>query len=90
MEAFNALADPLRANIVQLLANRDMSAGEIAARFPVTRPAVSRHLSVLLRSHLVNVRSEASRRVYSLDIAAMDKVSEWLDECRASWVRRLD
>jgi DNA-binding transcriptional ArsR family regulator len=90
MEAFNALADPLRANIVQLLANRDMSAGEIAARFPVTRPAVSRHLSVLLRSHLVNVRSEASRRVYSLDIAAMDKVSEWLDACRDSWVRRVD
>jgi DNA-binding transcriptional ArsR family regulator len=90
MEAFNALSDPLRANIVQLLANRDMSAGEIAARFPVTRPAVSRHLSVLLRSHLVNVRSEASRRVYSLDIAAMDKVSEWLDACRDSWVRRVD
>jgi DNA-binding transcriptional ArsR family regulator len=57
--------------------------------FPVTRPAVSRHLSVLLRSHLVNVRSEASRRVYSLDIATMDAVSEWLDECRASWERRI-
>jgi len=89
MEAFNALADPLRANIVQLLASCDMSAGEIAARFPVTRPAVSRHLSVLLRSRLVSVRSEASRRVYSLDIAAMDAVSQWLDECRASWDRRV-
>jgi len=89
METFNALADPLRANIVRLLAHRDMNAGEIAARFPVTRPAVSRHLSVLLRSKLVRVRGEAQRRVYSLNTDGLDEIAEWVEQCRAIWDQRL-
>jgi DNA-binding transcriptional ArsR family regulator len=90
MDSFIALADPLRANIVQLLAHRDMNAGEIAARFPVTRPAVSRHLSVLLKSKLVRVRDEAQRRIYSLNADGLGEVSDWVDQCRATWERRLD
>src|SRR5271155_2521900 len=89
METFVALADPLRASIVQLLAHGDMNAGEIAARFPVTRPAVSRHLSVLLRSKLVRVRGEAQRRVYSLNTEGLDEISAWIGQCRAIWDRRL-
>jgi DNA-binding transcriptional ArsR family regulator len=90
MEPFVALSDPLRANIVQLLAHRDMNAGEIAARFPVSRPAVSRHLSVLLKSKLVRVRDEAQRRVYSLNPDGLDEIDQWVGQCRRVWNRRLD
>ncbi len=90
MPAFSALADPLRAQIVELLAARDLTAGDIAARFPVSRPAVSRHLSVLLRARLVRVRGEAQRRIYSLDPEGLAEIDRWVAEQRAVWGRRLD
>ena len=73
-----------------MLAVRDLSAGAIAARFPISRPAVSRHLSVLLRSRLIQVREEAQRRVYSLDTAGLDDVERWVVACRKVWSIRLD
>ena len=81
--ACSALADPVRAGVVQLLAHRDMRAGEIATYFPVSRPAVSRHLAVLLKSQLLEVRSQSGRRVYSLDVDRLDAVSAWISQCRA-------
>jgi DNA-binding transcriptional ArsR family regulator len=81
--ACSALADPVRASVVQLLAHRDMSAGEIAAYFPVSRPAVSRHLAVLLKSQLLTVRSQSGRRVYSLDVDRLDAISAWVSQCSA-------
>jgi len=90
MQAFAALADPIRAEIVQLLAAQELSAGDIASRFPISRPAVSRHLSVLRRSQLVSVRGDAQRRVYSLDVSGLDDVARWVAECRRTWSARLD
>jgi DNA-binding transcriptional ArsR family regulator len=90
MQTFGALADPIRARIVELLADGDLTAGDIALRFPVSRPAVSRHLSVLRRSHLVTVRGEEQRRVYALDTTGLDEVDRWVGECRRVWNARLD
>jgi DNA-binding transcriptional ArsR family regulator len=90
MQVFAALADPTRAKIVEALARRDLSAGEIAARFPVSRPAISRHLRVLRKARMVRSRGEAQRRVYSLNPAALDEVEHWLARCRQMWNRRLD
>src|SRR5271156_1570073 len=90
MEPFTALADPIRAEIVQLLSARDLAAGDIASRFPISRPAVSRHLSVLRRSRLVKVRGEAQRRFYSLDVNGLDEVDRWVADCRQVWSELLD
>src|SRR5271168_4292813 len=90
MQVFSALADPTRAKIIEVLARRDLSAGEIAARFPVSRPAVSRHLRVLRKAHLVRSRGEAQRRVYSLNPAGLDQIDQWVKQCREMWNRRLD
>ena len=90
MQPFAALADPVRAEIVRLLAARELSAGDIATRFPISRPAVSRHLAVLLRSRLVTVRGEAQRRVYSLDPTGLDDVDQWVEETRRVWNAHLD
>ncbi len=90
MEAFTALADPIRASVVELLAAGDLTAGDIATRFPISRPAVSRHLSVLLKSRLVRVRGEAQRRIYSLDPAGLDDVDRWVEATRRVWNARLD
>jgi DNA-binding transcriptional ArsR family regulator len=90
VQAFAALADPTRRRIVELLAERDRDAGELAAAFPVSRPAVSRHLRLLRESGLVTVRSQAQRRVFSLDPRPLDELASWLDRYRSFWSQRLD
>jgi DNA-binding transcriptional ArsR family regulator len=90
MEALAALADPTRRRILELLAEGELSAGELAAEFPVTRPAVSRHLRVLRETGLVDVRDEAQRRVYSLNPTPLAEVDEWLERYRGFWAQRLD
>ena len=90
MTAFAALADPVRNKIVRMLSGRDMPAGDIASRFPVSRPAVSRHLAVLRRANLVQVREQAQMRVYSLNPKGLDEIDEWVAACRKTWNGRLD
>ena len=84
------LADPIRRQIVEMLADRERDVGEMAAAFPVSRPAVSRHLRVLREAGLVRVRTEAQRRVYVLDPRPLEELWQWLDRYRGFWGQRLD
>jgi DNA-binding transcriptional ArsR family regulator len=77
-----ALADPVRREIVELLAGGDVTAGAIAGRFPVSRPAVSRHLRVLREAGLVRSEVRGQQRVYALDRAALVELDRWLDRFR--------
>jgi DNA-binding transcriptional ArsR family regulator len=86
---FQALADPTRRDILDLLRTRERSAGEVADRFPVSRPAISRHLRVLRQAGLVVQRKEARSRVYRLDPAALREVDRWLERYRAFWTARM-
>ena len=90
MQAIEALADPTRRRIVELLAEGERSAGELAAGFDVSRPAVSRHQRVLREHGLVRSRAEAQRRVYSLDPAPLAELDAWLGRYRSFWAQRLD
>jgi DNA-binding transcriptional ArsR family regulator len=90
VQALEALADPIRRHIVELLAERERDAGEIASHFDVSRPAVSRHLRVLREHGLVQWRSDAQRRVYSLDPAPLEEIDAWLARYRGFWTNRLD
>jgi DNA-binding transcriptional ArsR family regulator len=65
-EAIRAIAEPNRRRILQLVTTKELSAGEIASRFEITRPAVSQHLGVLREAGLVSERREGTRRLYSL------------------------
>src|SRR5471030_261256 len=67
MDAFEALADPTRRRILEMLAERELAAGEIARRFDMTPPAVSQHLKILRNANLVRVRNDAQRRMYALE-----------------------
>ena len=90
MEALTALADPIRREIVALLAGGEVSAGELARRFPVSRPAISRHLRVLREAGLVTARSDGKRRLYALDPAPLRDLDVWLEPYRDLWAQRLD
>jgi len=90
VDAIAALADPTRRRILELLAEREHSAGEIASHFAVSRPAVSRHLRVLREHGLVSARGDAQRRLYSLEPAPLAELDEWLGRYRSFWANRLD
>jgi DNA-binding transcriptional ArsR family regulator len=79
VNALEALADPTRRRIVELLAEAERSAGEIASHFATSRPGVSRHLRVLRDAGLVRVREEGQRRVYSLEPGPLSELSLWLE-----------
>lgn len=90
MDVFEAVAEPTRRAVLNLLAQRERSAGELVAAFPaLTQPAVSRHLRILRESQLVDVRAEGARRVYSLKPAALAELDSWLDTYRQFWDERL-
>jgi DNA-binding transcriptional ArsR family regulator len=84
--AFAALSEPMRMLIVERLAARPMSVGELAAGLPVSRPAVSQHLRVLKEAELVAVEAAGTRRVYHVDPAGLGVVRQWLDR---HWERAL-
>jgi DNA-binding transcriptional ArsR family regulator len=90
MRAAQALADPTRLRIVELLAEGERSAGELAAEFDTSRPGVSRHLRVLREHGLVRVRGDGQRRLYSLDPAPLAELDDWLERYRTFWTNRLD
>jgi DNA-binding transcriptional ArsR family regulator len=90
VNALEALADPTRRRIVELLADGEQSAGEIASHFRTSRPGVSRHLRVLRELGFVRTRSEAQRRLYSLDPAPLAELDAWLERYRSFWANRLD
>jgi DNA-binding transcriptional ArsR family regulator len=90
MDALAALADPTRRELVELLAAGELAAGELADRFPVSRPAISRHLRVLREAGLVRVLPDAQRRIYALDPEPLAELDAWLAPYRALWNDRLD
>lgn len=90
MDGFTALADPTRRQIVDLLADGEKDAGTIANHFPISKPAISRHLGVLRDGGIVAFRKEAQRRVYSLRLEGLHDVDRWLARYRSLWSDRLD
>ncbi|MEV3963835.1 metalloregulator ArsR/SmtB family transcription factor [Nocardia sp. NPDC050193] len=91
-EVAAAIADPVRREILQMLRGTRRTAGAIADRFPISRPAISRHLRVLRDSGLVRDELVGRQRYYALDTAPLRELRGWLaalDE-PATWEHRLD
>ncbi|MEQ1691626.1 MAG: metalloregulator ArsR/SmtB family transcription factor [Gemmatimonas sp.] len=86
---FSAIADPTRRAILDAIRSTERSAGEIATLFPVSRPAISRHIRVLRAAGLVRERRDAQSRFYSLDPAPLRDVDRWLDHYKVFWTARL-
>jgi DNA-binding transcriptional ArsR family regulator len=94
MEAFEVLGDPVRRRILELLADGERTAGEVAVavgdEFGLTQPSVSRHLGVLRQNGFAVVRQDGTRRLYRIDATGPQTAAEWLDGLRRAWEQRLD
>ena len=90
MNGLQALSDPTRQRIVEMLASGALSSGEIASRFELSPPAISQHLKTLRGAKLVSVRAEKQRRIYELNPEGVAELSDWVARIRAFWNPRLD
>lgn len=86
----HALSDASRRTMLAALRDHPATMGELAARLPIARPGVSRHLRVLREAGLVDVRKEAQWRIYSLRPEPLAELDAWLGPYRAVWEHRID
>ena len=82
---FQALADPTRRAVLELLRRGALPAGQIAREFPVSRPAISKHLRLLRRARLVEEHRQGRHRLYRLNAGPLRGVETWLEQYRVFW-----
>jgi DNA-binding transcriptional ArsR family regulator len=94
MQAFDVLGDPARRRILELLARRERSAGDLVEavqkEFEISQAAVSQHLKVLRENGFASVRVDGARRVYALSAEPLKAIDHWLDQFRGFWEQRLN
>jgi DNA-binding transcriptional ArsR family regulator len=90
MAPFEVLAEPNRRRILDLLRISERPVGDLVDQLEVSQPAVSKHLRVLREAGLVEVRSDAQRRMYRVRSEPLRAIDEWLEPYRQLWVTRLD
>ncbi len=90
MQIFDALADPTRRRILELLRTEERPVGELVEALGLSQPAVSRHLRLLREAGLVAARVDAQRRLYRLRPQSLQELDAWLEPYRLLWSGRLD
>jgi len=89
-DIFQAIADPNRRAIIGLLAGQRLTVNAVAEHFPISRPAVSRHIKILKECGLVVVRKQGRERYCELRLERLNEVTEWVEQSRETWNQRLD
>lgn len=90
MTTFEALADPTRRQILDLLLERPRMVGDLVDQLEMSQPGVSKHLRVLREAGLVNVRRDAQRRWYEIRAEPLEEVHDWLEGYRQLWEARYE
>ncbi|SFA78472.1 transcriptional regulator, ArsR family [Amycolatopsis marina] len=91
MDVFEAVAEPHRRALLDLLVERERAAGELVACLPdLSQPAVSRHLRILREVGLVEMRPDGQRRMYALRADGLVEIDEWISRYRRYWPTHLD
>lgn len=87
---FSALSDPTRRAILDRLGKRECSVTELAKPFPMSLPAISKHLTVLERAGLISRKRVGRRQLCRLKVEPIWRANQWLERYRAFWEARLD
>ena len=86
----NALSEPNRLLIVELLRDGPLTVGQVADRLKFRQPQTSKHLKVLHEAGMVDIQAEANRRIYRLRPEPLQEIDEWLESFRGIWEKRFD
>jgi DNA-binding transcriptional ArsR family regulator len=89
-DVFQAIADPNRREIINLISSRRLTLNGVAEHFPISRPAISKHMKILTECGLVVMKQEGRERYCEPRLQKLNEVSEWVDQYRKFWTAKLD
>jgi len=89
-DVFQAIADPNRRTIIGLLANQKLTVNAVAEHFPISRPAVSKHIKILIECGLVVVHRQGRERYCEARLEKLNEVSDWVEQYQKLWEQRFD
>ena len=89
-DVFQAIADPTRREIINLVAHRSLNLNAVAENFDISRPAISKHIKILTQCGLIVVRQEGRERYCEANLQSLGEVSDWVEQYRTFWTAKLD
>lgn len=89
-DVFQAIADPTRREIIHLLAHRRLNLNAVAEQFDVSRPAISKHIKILMECGLIEVKQQGRERYCEARLKKLNEVTRWTEQYRMFWTKKLD
>jgi DNA-binding transcriptional ArsR family regulator len=89
-DVFQAIADPTRRAIINMIANQPMNLNTVAEQFDVSRPAISKHIKILTQCGLITINQQGRERYCEAKLQKLNEVSEWVEQYRIFWKKKLD
>jgi DNA-binding transcriptional ArsR family regulator len=89
-DVFQAIADPTRREIINMIAHKSLNLNAVAGNFAVSRPAISKHIKILTECGLITIRQQGRERFCEANLKPLVEVSTWVDQYQAFWTARLD
>jgi DNA-binding transcriptional ArsR family regulator len=89
-DVFQAIADPTRRAIINMIAHQSLNLNAVAENFEVSRPAISRHIKILTECGLIVIRQQGRERYCEARLQKLYEVSDWIEQYRVFWTKKLD
>jgi DNA-binding transcriptional ArsR family regulator len=89
-DVFQAIADPTRRDIINLIAYEPLNLNSIADNFKVSRPAISQHIKILIECGLIEIKKQGRERYCEAKLGQLNEVSQWIEQYRKLWAERFD
>ena len=89
-DVFQAIADPTRRAIINIVAHQPLSLNAVAERFAVSRPAISKHIKILTQCGLITIKQHGRERYCEAKLQQLNEVSTWIEQYRLFWTNKLD
>jgi DNA-binding transcriptional ArsR family regulator len=89
-DVFQAIADPTRREIINLVSRQSLNLNSVAENFHVSRPAISKHIKILTECGLIIVKQQGRERYCEANLKPLGEVSQWVEQYRTFWTKKLD
>ena len=89
-DVFQAIADPTRRQIINLIAHEQLNLNAVAERFNISRPAVSKHIKILTECGLISMHNQGRERFCEAKLEKLNEVSDWVEKYKQFWESKLD
>jgi DNA-binding transcriptional ArsR family regulator len=89
-DVFQAIADPTRRAIINMIAHQSLNLNSVAESFDISRPAISKHIKILTQCGLITIKQQGRERFCEAKLQNLNEVSKWIEQYRVFWTNKLD